>query len=169
MSIRIFTTLLLISSIIFSCSDDDDFRYQNNFEQSKKAWLDFKEATNNSYTYTTSFDSWIGSHQETEITVSNGEVIKRSYKYTFPYDDTIEDVEWTEEGDQIGSHEEGDEPMTLDQIYGLAETEWLTKKDNTITYFETKNNGMISLCGYVNKDCADDCFRGITIDSIDSL
>lgn len=37
------------------------------------------------------------------------------------------------------------------------------------TYFETKNNGLISTCGYVENTCADDCFIDITITRIAKL
>ena len=43
------------------------------------------------------------------------------------------------------------------------------ERNNVTTYLETKNNGMISTCGYVENNCADDCFIGIHINNISLL
>ena len=59
--------------------------------------------------------------------------------------------------------------LTLDEIYSKAKNEWLVKRKNVTNYFEAKNDGLISTCGYVEKGCVDDCFAGITIKSIQSL
>jgi len=45
----------------------------------------------------------------------------------------------------------------------------LLKRDNVTTYFEAKNNGMISSCGYWPNNCADDCFTGVSITLIEAL
>ena len=60
----------------------------------------------------------------------------------------------------------GEAPLTFDQIYEKARTEWLVKRENATTYFEAENNGLISKCGYVDDGCQDDCFIGIQISSI---
>lgn len=77
--------------------------------------------------------------------------------------------EWVESKNEIGTHENGTEAFTLDELYKRAEEEWLIERENTKTYFKTENNGLISTCGYVENKCADNCFRGITIDHIKSL
>jgi hypothetical protein len=59
--------------------------------------------------------------------------------------------------------------MTLDEIYDRAKSDWLRKRSNAQTYFEANNNGLISSCGYVEEGCQDDCFRGITIASVERL
>jgi hypothetical protein len=166
-------TLLFLSTIIFSC-ESDDLDYQNDFKSSQNAWLKFKELTNNSYKYTAVSGSWIGLSWETTIKVFNGKIIERHFKYIMtdglPEDFPEEELEWTENENEIGSHKySGAEPLTLDQIYTKAEKEWLLKRDNFKTYFETQNNGLISTCGYVENGCMDDCFVGIHIKSIESL
>ena len=166
-------TLLLISSIISSCSSDDDFNYQTDFENSHNAWLHFKESTNNSYKFTVGSGTWAGSYWETTISVSNGVIIQRYFKYieTGGLSDNIpeEELEWTENGNEIGTHQNGAEPITMDEIYEKAEQDWLIKRKNTQSYFETENNGIISSCGYRDKNCVDDCFIGINIKSIENL
>lgn len=45
--------------------------------------------------------------------------------------------------------------------------EWLrADPEQNMIYFEVKNRGMISTCGYVKKGCMDDCFTGIKISNI---
>lgn len=165
--------LLLIGCVIFSCSTDDDFDYQNEFENSKEIWLDFKEKAGNSYKYTVSSGTWAGSSWETTISVSKGVIIQRSFKYTrtegLSEDIPEEELEWTEGKDEIGTHKNGASPITMDEIYDKARRDWLVKRENTQTYFEAENNGLISTCGYRDKDCVDDCFIGINISNIEAL
>jgi len=54
-------------------------------------------------------------------------------------------------------------------VYEKARNNWLIKRSNTETYFEAKNNGIISSCGYVKDGCQDDCFNGITITLVEAL
>lgn len=169
-----FIALVLISSLISSCESDNDSAFQNDFEKSSKALSDFKKTTNNSYQYTVTGVSWSGPAWETTISVSSGKVIQRHFKYTNTQglENNIpqEELEWTESGNEIGSHKNnGAATFTLDQIYDKARLEWLPKRDNAETYFETKNNGLISTCGYVENGCQDDCFVGIHIKIIQSL
>ena len=165
-------TLLFIASIIYSC-DSNDLEHQDEFETSNKVWLSFKQSNNNSYRYTAVNSSWIGISQETTITVENGIITQRDFKYTniegLPDDFPENELEWTETGNQIGTHKNGAELLTLSEIYDKAQKIWLIERKNTTTYFKTENNGMISTCGYVENNCADDCFIGIHIDSIVSL
>lgn len=168
----LFFTLLLTAFAFYSC-DKSDFEYEDNYKKSYKAWLDFKEQTNNSYVYTTSDGTWVGASWETTITVEKGEIIQRYFKYTRISEGlTPPDVlEWTESKAEINTHKDtpASEAMTLDDIYVKAKTDWLEKRKGSNASFETKNNGMISLCGYSMDGCADDCFRGISIKEIKSL
>lgn len=166
-------TLLIINIFLFSCSSDDDLNYQNDFEKSKSAWLDFKASSNNSYQYVVYGTSFFIHHRwETTITVSNGIVVQRDFIYIDkPEYMPEEDWQWTENANEINTHSSfiAASPLTLDEIYNKAEKEWLIKKKNTTPYFETENNGLISTCGYNKKGCVDDCFIGIKIKSITML
>lgn len=167
---------LLITSLIFSCSSDDNLEYQNDFENSEKAWVDFKDTSNNSYKYVVLGGSVFTTYGwETTITVSNGVVIERDFRYTSGAEEFIpvDQLEWTENENEINSpkhqYTSASPALTLDEIYEKAEKEWLIKRGNATTYFEAKNNGLISFSGYVEKDCMDDCFIGITVHSIEAL
>lgn len=46
--------LILILGINFSCMSNDVFSYQNDFQNSKEAWLSFKANSNNSHKYVVS-------------------------------------------------------------------------------------------------------------------
>ena len=109
-------TLLILSSIIFSC-ESDDLDYQNDFEISKSEWLKFKKLSNNSYKYTAVAGSWVGISWETTITVSNGKIIGRHFKYIMTdglsEDFPVEELEWTENENEIGIKNFGAEPLTL--------------------------------------------------------
>ncbi|MDN6280697.1 MAG: hypothetical protein L0J45_06805 [Psychroflexus sp.] len=167
-----FIILLCIGSLIYSCKSSA-IEYQSTFETSQKAWLEFKESTDNSYQYTVSKNFWTGSRWETQITVENGIITERNFKYTSTRglsDDFPKNKhKWVETKKEIGTHENGAEALTLDEIYRRAEHAWLIERENAKTYFMTENNGLISTCGYVENRCADDCFRGVTIDHIESL
>lgn len=82
-----------------------------------------------------------------------------------------EALEWREVGAMVGTTQNTSAStfLTLDEVYEKAKNDWLKKKPGVETYFETQNNGMISTCGYVPDNCADDCFSGITISLIEAL
>ena len=168
--------LFSISFLIFSCSNDDDINHQNDFENSQEAWLDFKASSNNSYKYVVSSGSILIPYGwETTITVSNGVIIERAFKYTSGAEEFVpaDQLEWTENENEINSAEHlytsAYTAVTLDEIYVKAKQEWLIKRKGSTTYFESENNGLISTCGYVEKGCMDDCFNGITLKSIVAL
>ncbi len=163
----IFTVILILTA---SCTKDE---LRSNFDESYDSWKDFKKAKNNSYSYTATTVSWTGFSTETKIVVKDGLVKERIYNryntngWTGPK--TLE-ASWKEDASSLNSHSGGAEILTLDQVYEKAKNIWLkADKDKNEIYFEEKNNGMISTCGYVPKDCMDDCFIGIKISEISAL
>lgn len=164
--------MLLIGTSLVSCSKSD-IEYEDQFEESYDAWISFKKASGNTYSYVVASGSWTGTGTETRIVVNEGKVVgrtfimRRSKNDGTPAFDVIE--EWHEDEGEINTHSNGAAPVTLDEVYAKARTEWLIKREGAETYFETKNNGLISTCGYRNLDCADDCFVGISITSIESV
>lgn len=165
--------ILLFIGFVFTSCNKDDFEYEDKFKDSQKALNRFKEQTGNTYEYTTTGGTWVGYSWQTTITVYDGKVNRRSFKYT-DYPKAIGtdiELEWTESVLELGSHKDTPalDVLTLDEIYQKAKEDWLKKRKGTETYFETKNDGMISLCGYSEENCQDDCFRGISIATIRGL
>lgn len=80
-------------------------------------------------------------------------------------------LQWTETGAAVGTHKDtpANNLLTLDHVYDKAKNEWLKRQGGVSTYFESKNNGMISSCGFAPEGCQDDCFHGISIKLIESL
>ena len=165
--------LILILGINFSCTSVDVLSYQNDFQNSKEAWLSFKANSNNSYKYVVSGGigmsnlSW-----ETTITVQEGEIVQRHFIYEGNIDDLPEDeLEWTENEGEINTHESyvAAPAITMDEVYQKAENEWLVESSNVTAYFQVDYRGLLSTCGYVRNGCADDCFVGIHIKSIVAL
>lgn len=158
---------IFLCLFIFSCKEQE---LRSDFDVSIAAWKNFRETSNNSYEYMTASSSWVGTSSTTVITVRYGEVIKRQYtQYQLGTAGNTPVKTWTETRTDLNSHPEGSRGITLDEVYEQARN-WVkaSEKENTI-YFETNNAGMISLCGYVPDNCADDCFTGITITGIKAL
>lgn len=161
---------LFFGSLIVSCKKDLEFK--SKFDKSYKAWQDFRKSSDNSYRYSVHTASWTGASSQTIITVKAGKVVRRSYIAKMIDRETNKPVvvkEWNENQEDINTHDYAASPITLDEVYHKAKTDWLKKRDHADTYFETKNQGMISSCGYIEKGCQDDCFIGVSIDFIEKI
>ncbi|QEC53815.1 hypothetical protein EDD80_11653 [Anseongella ginsenosidimutans] len=78
-------TLLLTGLVISSC-EKEDFHYEDAFDTSYRTWLDFKETSKNSYQYMVTGGTWAGSSWRTIITVENGTVTRRQFMYDVFHD-----------------------------------------------------------------------------------
>lgn len=165
-----FLSAMLLTATLFTACKKDKIEHKSDFDKSYKAWLNFKATSGNSYTYQVSTSSWTNFQTFTMITVTNGKVTNRSYTARSTSQPPSAAVtiheEWVEDQSTLNSHDRGAAALTLDEIYDRAKTVWLKKRSDADFYFETKNNGMISSCGFVPDGCQDDCFTGITIDFI---
>ena len=170
MKINITLILLMLLSLAACKKDASNSKYEKSFT----AFQSFKKTSNNTYYYVTTFTSWVGYGSETKISVDKGTIIARDFimrgnPWGSPNDTTRNALleEWHEDKATLGTHDEGAELLTLDQVYDKAKNEWLKvdRNKNTV-YFETQHNGVISSCGYVPKNCMDDCFIGIRIKEI---
>lgn len=165
--------VVLLASFILSCSSDDEISYLDDFHKSSIAWQKFKEVSKNSYEYTVSGGSVFTPYGwETTLTVLNGVLVQRHFRYTGnPTSIPTEELGWTESKDEINTHKGtvATRALTLDKVYEKAITEWLIARKDAKIFFEAKNGGLISSCGYVKNGCMDDCFIGIRIKSIKAL
>lgn len=144
-----------------------------NFFQSQKEWMKLKKRHRESYQFTVYEQSYAGFGSETTIMVMNGEVVSREYQ-SFSMDEndgTKEVIDHYYEGkEQLGMHSEGWEPVDLDEMYHDCGSEYLrVDPDSHTLYFDTNEEGVISLCGNVPDLCADDCFNGFTISKFEWL
>ena len=170
----IIPSLILLSSLLLSCKKSK-LEHSKDLHESAAAWSGFKKKNGDNYKYEVTGGSWVGVGWKTVITVRNGKVVQRYFKLTpspnYPNTYPPNQLEWTENENQLDTHKDSPAAalLTLDQVYEKARNEWLIKREKTTIYFESKNNGMISLCGYVNNECADDCFIGIRISYIEPI
>lgn len=141
------------------------------YNESLSKWTELKAKNGNSYVYQTTFTSWAGFGSITELKVIDGIVTSRNYQY-FQINVTngLEEIvdSYSETKADLGIHEKGAVLMTIDELYNTCASKYLIveKETNTI-YFESKLNGLMTLCGFVPENCADDCYTGIRIDSFD--
>lgn len=167
--------LVLCSIFFFSCNLIEYQAGQRHgdsgisYNDSKNLWADLKEVNGDSYTYTVKFISWAGFGWNTTIKVEEGQVSERYYEaFVQKYEggEYLEEITetYTETGDELGFHETGAEPLTIDELYEICISEYLVvnEAENAI-YFNTTDAGVISECGYVPDNCADDCFIGFQI------
>lgn len=131
-------------------------------ERSLDTWRSLKAAYGEHYRYESNFGSWVGFSSVTTFEVQGEVVVTRSYEAT-SVDGTVSDS-WVERGAEVGRHEVGEPPRTLEQVYGVCRDEVLTKDRVRHTiYLEFQENGVLSLCEYAEKSCVDDCSRGVDV------
>jgi hypothetical protein len=170
----VYYLIALLSVAAFDSCKKDNLAYSSDYASSLHKWKVFKDSSHNSYRYEVSYGSWTGHSAKTIITVRNGKVVGRSYlskQVTHTPTGIVTKIfeEWTETESQLSTHQSGADLVTLDVIYEKAKNDWLRKRSDATTYFEARNNGMLSLAGYVPNGCQDDCLNGITINFIEAI
>ena len=170
---------LIVTLILMSCEKNKDDKLSVlttlkgesglTYNESLTKWTELKNINGNSYIYQTTFVSWTGFGSITELKIEKGIVTSRVYQ-EFKTNETNGQQEiidsYTETKINLGSHEKGAIPLTIDDLYNSCANEYLKvdRKNNTL-YFETELDGMMTLCGFVPNGCMDDCFRGVKINS----
>lgn len=162
--------LLLISCSIETVRENVNIEGEHgfNFMESKQEWDKLKTKNGNSYFYIFLEQSFTGIGSETKITVERGKVISRHYEaYVISEEDGKKNTTFSyaeESKKDLGKHSEGAAPVTIDELYRSCLAQYLiADPDANRIYFETNEEGVIVLCGFVPFGCQDDCYRGITI------
>ncbi len=141
------------------------------YNESLNKWNELKKVNGNSYVYQTTFLSWTGFGSTTELKVVEGKVTTRNYREFNTDEQTGERVttgSYTENENELGSHEKGAAPFTIDELYNsCARDYFVVDEENNTLHFETDVNGLMTLCGFVPNGCLDDCYQGISIESFD--
>lgn len=161
--------------LFFSCSVEAmqdklsvEGEHGYDFKESKAAWRNLKKENGNSYVYVVLEQSYTGQGSETIIEVEKGKVTSRKYNSFVISDEdgtkSITDSYEETSKKEIGSHTLGAPPYTIDDLYRTCLSKYLTvDHEANRVFFETNEEGVIMLCGYVPIGCQDDCFRGIRI------
>lgn len=144
---------------------------QSELDESLATWQNLKAQNGDHYRYETSFASWTGFSSTTTLTVKAGRVTARAYEATYFDQDKTETTEtWTEQGSEVGSHEAGAEPRTVDELYGVCRSEVLMQSSaENEFYLEFRGDGVLKDCYYRPKNCADDCLMGVNISGLEFL
>jgi hypothetical protein len=167
---------IVLSILFISCDKKDDNseltkkdKNLASYNQSIAKWNELKKINGNSYLYETRFYTWVGYNTVTELKIEEGTVTARAYKEFKRKEGNGQEeliYSYNETKDSLGSHEKGAGILTIDDLYNSCVSKYLIvdEKANTIS-FETNDNGLMSFCGFVPKDCQDDCFKGVRINS----
>ena len=138
------------------------------YESSIAKWNTLKKKHHNSYTYKVDFNSFTGYSSTTVITVKKGSVINRAFYETSALDQkTAKKQSFVENRSTLNTHKQGSPAVTIDQLYKDCSEKYLTvdEKSNRIL-FKVDNIGVLTVCGYIPKNCADDCFKGVSVGEI---
>lgn len=157
--------ILLICTMISIGACAQKSKNETAYNKSLETWKKLKKEKGNSYTYEVHFQSWVGFGSTTTITVKEGKVVERKYESFENNDEKKSSNErFVEKNSQIGSHKTGAAALTMDDIYIKAKKDYL-HIDTTQNYvfFSLDEQGILKMCGYVDKNCADDCYNGIRI------
>ena len=128
---------------------------------SYEKWVELKEGHGATYEYYYSFVSWVG-----RLVIYDVLVIDDSPAYaiitTYENDEGTKKLleQTTVQGNELNFR-------NIESIYRFAQDSVLTKdsSENTI-YISVFENGLLEYCLYVPIGCADDCSRGVEIDSL---
>lgn len=127
-------------------------------------WLGYKKSEGNTYVYYTSNGSWTGYSAFFQILVIHDSIAKVIKTETRTDGDTgridtisIRDVP----SEQLSDY------MSVDNMYKYAQDSIMSKSSSSNEFvFQLFENGLVKKCKYYPKGCVDDCWFGISIDSL---
>ena len=158
------------------CDNDDDdvlttFRSDKGltYNESLEKWTRLKSENGNSYTYEITRSSVFGFSNTTTLTIQEGKIIARSYE-SYIRDPEKNDSSliledsYEEDASNLGSNKNGAGLKLIDDYYNDCSSKYLVvNTSNNILTLKTNDLGITTSCGYSNKECQDDCFRGYVI------
>ncbi len=162
------TVLLFLSLLLCSCyNPKKNIAHEAKFKRSLQHWQEAKEKNGLDYEYSIQFSSVLGFGNITTITVAGGDIVSRKFEKTNLSNNSMKiETIYLETEAEINSHKEGAIALTLDELYSACEKDILTASlDENFIYFETKNDGILSLCSYFPKNCTENCYVGYNISS----
>jgi hypothetical protein len=152
-------------SVLSSLKSETGLTYNESLDR----WNDLKRINGNSYIYQTTFTSWTGYGNTTELKIVDGTIKSRTYvEYTTNSKDGTKQIidSYSEGSNDLGTHEKGALLLTIDDLYESCAKDYLIVDDEKNTlYFETSTEGLLTVCGFTEDECIDDCYHGIRINS----
>lgn len=136
---------LCLATVLVSCGH---LAEQSEFDRSSTTWRALKAEHGDHYRYAVDASSVFGPLTVTTLTVKDEAVVVRTYEVSEVTGAGVNVVEsWTEEGAAVGSHEEGAEPLTLDERYHSCQDGVLnqSRAANDI-YLTFQDNGVLASC-----------------------
>lgn len=133
---------------------------------SQLVWKKLKKQWNNHYQYVNTFTSGEGGFtSRTYVTVKNGKVMNAYRQMT-----TFKEGKKVTKAKEYLTGSQLSKVKTLDEIYTFTANTVVKKspKDHYIT-FKVFKNGLLSAAGYASKFCADDCYRGYTLEKVSPI
>lgn len=134
-------------------------------DHSLMLWLEQKQANGANYQYSTWFSSWIGFNRETSFVI-RADVIVERHETSWSIND--ERSSWSETtAEELGTHA-GDPLRLVGELYQVCKQEVLVvdEEQNYITLM-FDDTGILKVCTFFPKNCADDCAQGVNIYSLD--
>jgi hypothetical protein len=152
-------------SEVTKCGPDNEDRLDE-LSLSLQSWESARDDANNSYTYTSEFQSFLGFGGRTTIVVDQGVVVERHYKAQ--HISGGDAIQWSEVGGDVGTHDEGAQALLVDDLYTICAQDILTNDEEThwINLFIDSSDGLLRSCTASHRLCNDDCSRGPNIASI---
>ncbi|MEC3879947.1 hypothetical protein [Parapedobacter sp. 10938] len=89
-----YSLLTLLTILLFNACKKSDIEHEGSFERSYQAWLDFKATSGDSYRYEVSGATWAGSSWLTTITVREGKIVQRDFRYMVFNSNPMPDSGW---------------------------------------------------------------------------
>jgi len=151
---------------------DSDFADVPLMEESRDTWEDWKATHGDSYRWSSCGSTMMGTVMRTTVVVEDGEVTERHFDHWRGpgADSEVTPSSWTETGDELGSHDEGEDPRTMDELYSWCFDEYLVlPEDENSFHVQTFESGLIKMCGVFPHGCADACYQGVSLETIEAL
>lgn len=161
---------LFVAFIIVFGGCEEKIAFDSDYNDSFTLWTNSKKERGDDYEFTLNTSSVFGFSSNTIITVINGKIVSRKYEAFQNNGSSPENVlidTWVENEENLNTHTEGAEAVSLDEIYQRCYSNILSVDENdNFIYFENENDGLLSLCNYIAKECQDDCSIGYRVTKI---
>ena len=153
------------------CNGSDDAQDQAALTKSRASWNSARDAAHGDYIYEVLRTTFIGGSSTTRISVAGNRVTKREYQAAIGGGPGIENpvaTDWVETGIEVGTHLDGEPPVTIDALYDRCRDDVLPRdrasNDITLVF---RADGILDTCVYTPRGCQDDCASGVWVSTLE--